>query len=1841
MQLITDSVSEATLQAYAHPLSIQATAISNFEKRLLNGDVVSDVNNVFTFLTEFSSSMTADIVNHACGCFRSLYPENAQSSTDLYKHLSDFDYIGLFATPAMTTVELIFDRNFLIDKAVQVEGTVYKLVLPEYSSFTIGNLTFGLMYPIEIRIRKAPTLPDGTMDYANCSITVMWDTSRKNPLKNLESHILEHRDFVKEGQTLTAIEVPIYQFAVSNYLTDAISSSGFAKRYDYTNQFYAVRVFHFKNGQWNEMAQTLSSINYDVNIPTAMVKVLTELNKVEVTIPQIYFDSVKESSRIGSRVLVKVYTTSGKINMDISEYPVEEFAASFLLTDTLLIEDDTYSKMLKNIPTLYVLPKSSRISSGTNGLTMDSLRERVKHKTSYTVKITDSDMNAYFESQGFNVTRVLDNVTDRVFVAHRPLTDKNGNVIASGTCATEFVPDMTRPKKDDLTGMPVIPNYSFISVLDETNLTVRPGAIYKYDSVEDVFRMLSDEERTALLNKPIASKVNEFNSNLYTYCPFHTRISMDRGLPIAGSYDLYNPTLRNISFDWENTRTTAGMAVYSADVKVLEDPNKTGYRLSVAIYKTTNISGVKSVLDDGQSVKNVQIMLSTSTSRGVYLYMLGTFNGKDASGHDVFIFDIESDFRITKDSMIDAKTMYGMSGTKDNNFVDIGDCKWALSFFIKEEFLDDTYPMEDVDISGVPGDLDGYVYLCRQTFILKLGTALPFFQNNVSISSTDVPYMTYPTTTFATYQSPVFDRWSIRDFNAGTIDPMTDNPVEESKIGSIKLNVLYEKSKDTSPDDTKVYYKKVVNGDTGVESYVPERLSATDNPSVHHYERRVRPVVRHATGDVILSSKYDYSYGVTATVTLGDVISTVALDDPVTLSSEPGNTFTSIHDDLFISGMKNSRAVGVYTLVDRGATGSARRWRHVSASEDEIYDVTELTVNTDKAVYRYIDDEGVIHYELTPPLKYDYTTLSPNGVYYSSNSPTVKNDLYVRSSDNTTVNTKARGTSRSWYLMDGDNPYSFATQKGFAIMRCPVAADSAGLVETWNLSFYYTALDESGQASLQFVVLDDNLQTSGLLSAVDTGKLTMDSYRSVHQEVYHLLMFNDDSSDYGWHLYETVDRGLEYGLTGCYVAHVVYGLREENIPDPWNSEWEPVQEGDQTTPSITVLKNTETPVSVRTSDALSEIVQYIKKNHQTITPEASLYRYIDDGKLTTDSVFLENKTYYLRYQTTARSRRYMYVPANVLPGNPVQENMYYELTDPFLVDPLEGVLFTCVPISTNNHVQESVNEIRYRPGYSDPRYSERLLEIGTPSSYTYELTTDKTFSARKTYYVKTSATDYVMTIVTEGEKVEANTYYERVYSEGFGGIYYRDPDVAAYNLDEIGLSLEDVMSILVLWQANVAKSENDRYRILIQETGFPLETLRKIVSDTEPCYLFPWRRLVNVSSAEAIDDYLEKRAIGDCPLSLVETLRSLVPSMKEMSLSDAVDELETASAKTLVWVNETDPELMEQAILPNTDTPTGMLLYRDPADETYTVVIAAFTKDYALNRIKASGLSSGYLTILRQGEDIYYHLTSFRNDMFDVNFNSCAWGTVDKWIWELDSFWFKADGTPADIKIAFNEDLSCVKPVHRNTDPVLDENGNPIVDTGGRTTIYTVDMLHCDYKPVISDDADYANYMSDIRQLIRAYMNELEAIAPSLLARTKLYFTPIRTFGNAKFRGSGGVDITLPLEFSVDLGLHVESYVNGNDLNKNTIKENILTLITNRLENRTMNLAFLARDITRDLSDNIVCVDVLGINGDRSLQTLIPSTDDCSPMLKQVLVLRDDGSVHADRALNISWFTTA
>lgn len=1633
--IVSDAAAEESLQAYTNPLSIQAKALDDLSEKVLNGDVVSDGNNPFTFLTEFASNMTANIVNTACECFNGLYPLNAQNATELYRHLSDFDYVGLYATPATTSVELIFDRNFLIEQAIDtsdedgfnedpamISGVYSKIIIPAYSKFNVGDYVFGLMYPIEIRVRKA--IKDGQIDYMNSAITVNWDTSKNNPLMTLNTHILEHRDFVQDGQMLTAIEVPIYQFEVANHLEESIGATGFAKRYDFTNKFYAIRVFHFKNGAWNELAQTFSDTKYDPDIPTAIVKVLTDLNKVEVVVPHVYFNSTTATTVIGKRILVKVYTTQGEINVDLSEYRVEQFQASFLLTDTNLVEDDRYSNMLKRIPTVYILPLSTRISSGTNGLTFDQLKNRVKYNNSYTVKITPTDLQNYFNTSGYKFTKELDNITDRVYCAHKLLKDGTGSPIASGqglTYLTETALDIQRDQNDNL----YVPGYSTLTVVDENTITILPSSVYKYNESEDRFYLLSDAEKAALDDPDLKTKVNNYNSNLYTYSPFHTVLSYDSASPIAGTYDMYKPVIKDRKFVWENTETTVGLSIYNATIE--SDPDG-GYILKVSIFKTANIADVPAYVSKS-TIDNFMLMLSSEGKGNLTYYLFGKHYGVDTSGRDVYIFYLKSDFKITTDGYVFINSMHdGMEDADEDahgGYIAMGFHDYTLSLCMLddtlENYVETGFNKSNTIDFNLPAELDKYTLLCQQSFKLKLGESLPLLQNNVAITTSDEEYATYQTTQFATYQATVYDRYTIQD--------AIDGICTQDDIGKLKLD---------------------------------------ENDKL---------IPKHIPGDVILSSQYDVCYGPTITMTNGDVTDTLELvnndDRKITSTSDPSNLFASVSGDLFVQCKQYPELTGMYKVVDRSKTGTDRVWKHQFNTIGELFDTSEIVT---PMIY-YGEDEDGVHVSLADPYS-EYIAVADEMRFYSSNSMMIKNCIQGITPLKD-VNTSARDYDRKWFFV-GNSPLSFDFEMytGFVIEYGYSGISTSGTVMSWVLNYYYLDVGEDGDAISQCITLAENLDLDGTILDEEAQEILQhDPYVSGCVASFHEIHYRTDDG-VTWLELEDLYRGR------CVLTEGSYGVITRK--EPWDVIWKPTDEDVTEIPTVTCLSTTDMPYQIYVEDAM----QFIDENIYPDTVGAfKLYRNIEN----------------IEEQNT---------------------------TDPLevLEDPLKGYMFVAVLKCDDNRQIDEFNYIDYAPGYGDETGISNV-ELGTTTAE--------------------------------------------------GAIYYRDIAMTNYDpYSEDHLSATDIAKIFMKWSESHKDGESDtiaydkiikEYSSGINKISVPLTyaLLRKIISSSAPSFMSPWVKLTTCSSRGAISDYVQYRQ---------------------------------------------DPY--------NNDGYAGYV----------GVLKATDVGPYHESEVVAFTMLSNITRSIVKEE------SSYEDTAFYINPANLTWNEIDKWPWEYTTPWIDLTTmAEADIDITYNTAMSSTTVLYGNDTVIMDEDGNPLVATP-RALNYGVSMIHCDYKLSLSEDAEYQFYMEDVRELLRSYFNELETITPSLLARTKLYFSPIRTFGSAEFKGSNGSTQILPVQFSAELGLHIEAYVKDSTLSKQTIREVILSLIDKDMKDGTINLSALAKDIIKELSDNVLYVDVLGLNGNKAQQTMIPVNENTYPQLKQILVLYEDGTIHVDRDLELNWY---
>lgn len=212
---------------------------------------------------------------------------------------------------------------------------------------------------------------------------------------------------------------------------------------------------------------------------------------------------------------------------------------------------------------------------------------------------------------------------------------------------------------------------------------------------------------------------------------------------------------------------------------------------------------------------------------------------------------------------------------------------------------------------------------------------------------------------------------------------------------------------------------------------------------------------------------------------------------------------------------------------------------------------------------------------------------------------------------------------------------------------------------------------------------------------------------------------------------------------------------------------------------------------------------------------------------------------------------------------------------------------------------------------------------------------------------------------------------------------------------------------------------------------------------------------------------------------------------------------------------------------------------------------------------------------------------------------------------------------------------------HKAGTLVLDTNGQPIVTNEyERNLDYAVDMIHLDAKLDIVTDPSYTNIMDYTRKKIVSYMDVIDETTNHLIEGTKLFYTPIKTLGYTSSSVGNGYSLNHSLELTVKFKLYVYDFVLKDENIKNTIYDNVVSIIdeyTKDSDNNVVASDVIVNLIKNNMSEYIINVNVYGFFDDMSVQTLICSSSNVKPHLKQYLVLEDDGTITVARGLTIEY----
>lgn len=779
------------IQHLNSPMNIAALALREIESRLEGDRVIADPSSPFCHLLEFGSSINAYVIQSVEEKFPLLYPQRAQTMEDLFLHMSDYDYLRLYGTPASTTLRMAFPKKYLIENALEYNSNYKQVTIPGDTVFMIGKYPFGIYYPINILINN----------YTN-TFTVVYDTTSSNPLHVLTKNIVDKYDMTYNSLDYLLIDIPIYQFAKSTVEETIDDSIGFIKKYTFNNNFYAIRMFNYKNGTYTEMGQSLNKLVYDVENPTVLMQVMQDEHKVKLTVPQVYFDS----DLMGSKILLEVYTTMGPLDIDTTNV---DSASSIRANFGLRSRNTTqYSSILKNLPFDMVMTlNGNRISGGSSAIDLETLRKRVIYDNLVqTVPITEQDIEVYLNDSGFYVKKYIDNVTDRIYYAYRILKDDDGSIIPSTTLYMRMLDEYATSDK-----------YTGFIKQNDGSITSLPTVIYRFVEDNDNAIPLNIEELKMLDDMNKEELAETLNNTQYLRTPFHVRYDLGN-YPHATSYNLMNPTVDKVIFVSENYDISAKMMSYAALVTHLED-GVGGYDVKLSVTKSDDLKVL--------SEDDIKIYIITKTTEGYWIGIEAEFEQQVDTWYQ-YKFHISTNYHLTENDEIAITNFQNENYTLSEHSVPLTNDYYVVYMIRKSviEGIDVTDAAQTVS-AGVPEDyLTNFVALTRQYFTITLGHSLvDVVNNNMEVGASGKQYAVWDHDVPAVYENDVYQRtdtgelvWSVDESEklklnklASIGDVMVDekgDTVYAHKKGDVRYSANGEPI--VEKNSVKIYYTELM-----------------------------------------------------------------------------------------------------------------------------------------------------------------------------------------------------------------------------------------------------------------------------------------------------------------------------------------------------------------------------------------------------------------------------------------------------------------------------------------------------------------------------------------------------------------------------------------------------------------------------------------------------------------------------------------------------------------------------------------------------------------------------------------------------------------------------------------------------------------------------------------------------------------------------------------------------------------------------------------------------------------------------------------------------------------------
>lgn len=697
-----------------NPMLIQSLVLSEIERTYDGTLELINPMNPFVAAMGTASTVAAYLLRQANALNIQLYPAFAQLPSDLYRWMSDRDYINRFAVPAIGTLCFIMAKDEVIANAVQVGDTrVSKLTIPRDTYITAAGNTFTLQYPVDIRIQGGEV------------IDVLYNAEKPSPFQSITSNQVDWQiqNYIDGFREVLQINLPLYQIKTTTYNVPLNFSRSYKQTFELTDRFFYCRVYRRTNGAWVEVKTTHSDQVFDPYDPTVLLRVDEE--GLTVSVPHVY----RTTGLVTDDLRIDIMTTKGRLDLELGQLGADSFRFEFVDKD----KDDggVYTGVWSKIKTISALGLN-RAEGGRDSLSFEELRQRVMNNTlgPIDIPITPSQVQVKLSDLGYGIVKNQDYVTNRVFLATRRFERSDQSGLSSGLGANIGT---LRATLSDLASLP--------EVFDNGDrVTLSPRMLYR--EVDGKLSIVPQSERDLLENMSAEQRVLYIADKNYLYSPLHYVFDISDGSFKSRPYYFGAPSIERKEFLDYNDSTEYDVSVERNSHTLFLQDNGWTLRLQ------TRSNDAFKALDDSQVFAQLKFQ---AVGEDGSAFINGRLVGRAQDNNEfIFEFDIRSTFDVDNNGnlILDRFNIYepverSFRATLTQRFgVILG----------ASGIGEGTYIPRDIDANMgkflLPPDAKGFY---EEALTLHLGDDLALLWNRHRIVSGTVEYMTYPEDVYETY----------------------------------------------------------------------------------------------------------------------------------------------------------------------------------------------------------------------------------------------------------------------------------------------------------------------------------------------------------------------------------------------------------------------------------------------------------------------------------------------------------------------------------------------------------------------------------------------------------------------------------------------------------------------------------------------------------------------------------------------------------------------------------------------------------------------------------------------------------------------------------------------------------------------------------------------------------------------------------------------------------------------------------------------------------------------------------------------------------------------------------